>query len=53
MTIRITFLHPYPQYNGQRKVQQFSTIAEAKRMVSFYNSLGSYDAKVETITEKV
>lgn len=51
--IRITFFAPYPRFNGERKHQEFATIAEAKRMVSFYNELGSYDAKVETIAEKV
>ena len=52
MTIRITFLHPYPQYNGQRKVQEFATIAEAKAMIKFYDSLGYYDPKIETFAEK-
>lgn len=51
MTIRITFFAPYPRFNGERKHQEFATIAEAKRMVRFYNELGSY--KVETIAEKV
>ena len=52
MTIRISFLAPYPRFNGQRKHQEFATIAEAKRMIAFYNSLGSYDARVETFAEK-
>lgn len=52
MTIRISFLAPYPRFNGERKTQEFKTIGEAKRMIAFYNSLGSYDAKVETFAEK-
>ena len=51
MTIRISFLAPYPRFNGQRKHQEFATIAEAKRMIAFYNSLGHYDARVETFAE--
>jgi hypothetical protein len=52
MTIRISFLAPYPRFNGERKHQEFATIAEAKNMIDFYDSLGSYDAKVETFAEK-
>jgi len=52
MTIRISFFAPYPRFNGERKTQEFKTISEAKSMVSFYNSLGYYDAKVETFAEK-
>jgi len=38
MTIRISFLAPYPRYNGERKHQDFATIAEAKNMIDFYDS---------------
>ena len=52
MTIRISFFAPYPRFNGERKHQEFKTISEAKRMIEFYNSMGSHDAKVETFAEK-
>lgn len=52
MTIRISFFAPYPRFNGERKHQEFKTISEAKSMIEFYNSLGFYDAKVETFAEK-
>jgi hypothetical protein len=52
MTIRISFFAPYPRFNGERKHQEFKSISEAKKMIEFYNSLGSYDARVETFAEK-
>lgn len=45
----VSFLSPYPQTEGERRVQAFSTREEAERMADFYNSMGSYDAKVKPI----
>jgi len=46
--ITISFLAPYPKTEGERRFQSFSTVEDAVRMINFYNSLGSYDARIES-----
>lgn len=46
--ITISFLAPYPKVKGERRFQSFSTVEDAVRMINFYNSLGSYDARIES-----
>ncbi|MCP4828462.1 MAG: hypothetical protein GY889_06285 [Proteobacteria bacterium] len=45
----VSFLSPYPKTEGERRIQVFYTKEEAERMADFYNSMGSYDAKVKPI----
>lgn len=45
--IEISFLAPYPKVRGERRHQSFKTVDDAVRMINFYNSLGSYDARIE------
>ena len=44
---KITFLNPYPSVEGERKEQILPTREDAVRMVNYYNSLGSYRARIE------
>ena len=46
--IEISFLAPYPKVRGERRYQSFPTVEDAVRMINFYNSLGSYDARIES-----
>ena len=46
--IEISFLAPYPKVRGERRHQSFPTVEDAVRMIEFYNSLGSYDARIES-----
>jgi hypothetical protein len=46
--IEISFLAPYPEFKGQRRYQSFHTVEDAVRMITFYNSLGAYDARIES-----
>lgn len=46
--IEISFLAPYPKVKGERRYQSFHTVEDAVRMINFYNSLGSYDARIES-----
>lgn len=46
--IEISFLAPYPEFKGQRRFQSFHTVEDAVRMINFYNSLGPYDARIES-----
>jgi len=47
--VTISFLNPYPTGMGDQRITQvFPDIETARRMVSWYNSLGNYKAKIES-----